>query len=38
MRLKVVAEAETELHEAIAYYEAIQAGLGLRLKTESAKR
>ncbi len=30
MRLQVVAEAETELHEAIAYYEAIQAGLERR--------
>ncbi len=37
MRLEVVAEAETELHEAIAYYEAIQAGLGLRLKTEARR-
>lgn len=34
MNLRIVAEAERELTEAIASYEEIEAGLGLRLKEE----
>ena len=34
MTLHVLAEAEAELTAAIAYYEAIEAGLGGRLKEE----
>ena len=32
MKLRIVAEATEELADAIAYYESIEAGLGLRLK------
>jgi hypothetical protein len=35
MRLEVVRDAEDELAEAIAYYEKIEPGLGLRLKEEA---
>lgn len=34
MRIEVLQEAEDELSEAIAYYEEIEPGLGLRLKAE----
>jgi hypothetical protein len=35
MQTRIVAEAEFELGEAIARYEEIEAGLGLRLKDET---
>ena len=35
MKLRVVKEAEAELTEAIASYEATEAGLGIRLKDEA---
>jgi toxin ParE1/3/4 len=34
MTFRVVQEAEDELNEAVAYYEAIDPGLGVRLKEE----
>ena len=34
MRLEILHEAEEELNEAIAYYEEIESGLGIRLKEE----
>ncbi len=35
MKLQILVEAEDELNAAIAYYENVQAGLGLRLKQEA---
>ncbi len=35
MRTEILQDAEDELGEAIAYYEEIEAGLGLRLKQET---
>ena len=35
MNLRVLAEAEDELNAAIAYYENVQSGLGIRLKEEA---
>ena len=35
MRLEILAEAERELDDAIAYYEKIEPGLGVRLKAET---
>jgi hypothetical protein len=35
METRIVAEAESELSEAIQYYEEIEPGLGLRLKDEA---
>lgn len=35
MEIRIVAEAEAELGEAIARYEEIEAGLGVRLKDEA---
>ena len=37
MKLEIVAEAEDELNQAVAYYEEIELGLGIRLK-EDARR
>ncbi len=34
MNLKLVHEASTELADAIAYYESVESGLGVRLKEE----
>ena len=34
MRLEIIEEAENELSEAIAYYQEIEFGLGIRLKEE----
>jgi len=34
MRIEILGEAEAELNEAIAYYEEIEWGLGIRLKEE----
>ena len=34
MRIEILEAAENELHEAIAYYQDIESGLGLRLKEE----
>jgi plasmid stabilization system protein ParE len=34
MKIEILHEAEGELYEAIAYYEEIEAGLGVRLKEE----
>ncbi len=34
MRTEILREAEDELNESIAYYEEVEAGLGLRLKEE----
>lgn len=35
MRIEILQEAEQELSEAIAHYEQIEPGLGLRLKEEA---
>ncbi len=35
MNLEILHEAEAELNAAVAYYEDIQAGLGVRLKEEA---
>ena len=35
MKLEILEEAGEELHEAIAYYEELERGLGLRLKEEA---
>lgn len=37
MNLQILREAEAELNEAIAHYEAIEPGLGLRLKEEARR-
>ncbi len=37
MKLEILQEAEAELEEAIARYEEIEPGLGIRLKEESRK-
>jgi plasmid stabilization system protein ParE len=37
MTLEILREAETELNEAVAHYEAIEPGLGIRLKEEVRK-
>lgn len=37
MKLEILQEAEAELEEAIARYEEIEPGLGIRLKKESRK-
>ena len=37
MNLEVLQEAEAELNEAVAHYEEIEPGLGLRLKEEARK-
>ena len=34
MKIEILHEAEEELSEAIAYYEGIESGLGVRLKEE----
>ena len=34
MRIEILREAEDELSEAVAYYEEIEPGLGVRLKAE----
>ena len=34
MRVEIVTEAQDELNAAVAYYEAIEKGLGIRLKEE----
>lgn len=34
MKIEILQDAEDELNEAIAYYEEIDAGLGIRLKEE----
>jgi plasmid stabilization system protein ParE len=34
MKIEILHEAEEELNEAIAYYEEIEPGLGVRLKEE----
>ena len=34
MKVEILREADEELNEAIAYYEEIEAGLGIRLKEE----
>lgn len=34
MNLRILQEAEREINEAIGYYEAIEPGLGIRLKEE----
>jgi plasmid stabilization system protein ParE len=34
MKLEILEEAETELNEAVAYYQEIESGLGIRLKKE----
>ena len=34
MKVKILQEAENELNEAVAYYEEIETGLGVRLKEE----
>lgn len=34
MKLEILEEAEDELNEAVAYYQEIEPGLGLRLKEE----
>ncbi len=34
MKLEILHEAEAELNEAIAYYEEIESGLGIRLKED----
>jgi plasmid stabilization system protein ParE len=35
VNLQIIQEAQDELNEAIAYYEEIQTGLGVRLKEEA---
>jgi plasmid stabilization system protein ParE len=35
MTVEILQEAEAELHEAIAHYEDVEAGLGQRLKEEA---
>jgi len=35
MKIEILAEAEDELDEAIAYHEEIEQGLGTRLKSEA---
>lgn len=37
MKLEILQEAEAELNHAVARYEAIEPGLGLRLKEEARK-
>jgi len=34
MKLEILEEAENELNEAVAYYQEIEPGLGIRLKEE----
>ena len=34
MKIEILHEAEEELSEAVAYYEGIESGLGVRLKEE----
>ena len=34
MKLEILEEAENELNEAVAYYQEIESGLGIRLKEE----
>lgn len=35
MKIEILHEAEEELNEAVAYYEEIESGLGVRLKEEA---
>ena len=35
MRVEILEEAEEELNQAVAHYEAIEPGLGIRLKNEA---
>ena len=35
MKVEILQEAEDELNAAVAYYEAVEAGLGMRLKEET---
>ena len=35
MKLQILAEAQTELGQAISYHEEIEPGLGIRLKNEA---
>jgi hypothetical protein len=37
MRIEILLEAEQELDKAVAYYEEIEPGLGLRLKSEARR-
>lgn len=37
MRIEILQEAEDELSEAIAYYEEVEPGLGIRLQAEVRK-